>query len=81
MYQLYVKIIQKKNHSCVCIEWVVFCILMVFFSVYYLGVYMIFGVISFAIYIPCFSVWTTLNVSFIIIAHHFLKSTLLFKFI
>ena len=40
---------------------------------------MILGVISFTIYIPCFSVLTTLNVSFIIIAHHFLKSTLLFN--
>ena len=41
---------------------------------------MIFGVISFTIYIPCFSVWTTLNVSFIIIAHHFYMSTTCFNF-
>ena len=37
----------KKNHL-VCVQvGFVFCILMVFFSVYYLGVYMIFGVFCF----------------------------------
>ena len=51
----------KKNHSTS--EWVVFCILMVSFSVYYLGVYM-FWVNELFI----FSVSTTLKSYIIILA-------------
>ena len=60
----------KKNHSVCVSSGFVFCILMVFFSVYYLGVYMIFGVIVFLL----FSVSTTLKVCIYIIAHKKIKS-------
>ena len=46
-------------------EWVVFCILMVSFSVYYLGVYMFLGLMNLFI----FSVSTTLKSYLIIIAY------------
>ena len=45
-------------------EWVVFCILMVSFSVYYLGVYMFLGLMNLFI----FSVSTTLK-SYVTIMH------------
>ena len=48
-------------------EWVVFCILMVSFSVYYLGVYMFLGLMNLFI----FSVSTTLKSYLIIIAYIF----------
>ena len=50
-------------------EWVVFCILMVSFSVYYLGVYMFLGLMNLFI----FSVSTTLKSYSIIIAYNILK--------
>ena len=48
-------------------EWVVFCILMVSFSVYYLGVYMFLGLMNLFI----FSVSTTLKSYVLIIARWF----------
>ena len=65
----------KKNHS-VCVEWVCFLHPNGLFSVYYLGVYMIFGVIS-VLFI--FSVSATLKVCIYIIAHKKQKSSNLFS--
>ena len=50
-------------------EWVVFCILMVSFSVYYLGVYMFLGLMNLFI----FSVSTTLKSYVFIIAYKILN--------
>ena len=56
-------------------EWVVFCILMVSFSVYYLGVYMFFlGLMNLFI----FSVSTTLKSYVFIIAHKILNVNKMF---
>ena len=68
----------KKNHSVCVSSGFVFCILMVFFSVYYLGVYMIFGVYVFSFFLLLFSVSATLKVCTNIIAHKNLKSSVLF---